>query len=149
MACSVREPISDSKEKIAFAALKYQEKTIFGGFIHVYNRLCHCYGGVALCVLLCGIGSSIGLYKTGSAAAGVLSESPKKFGKLMVLVLLPATQGLYGFIVALSASNKLGMDMNTAQGWAIFGAVMPIALAGFDYGYLSGKIVRQLYLCGR
>lgn len=31
--------------------------------------------GVALCVLLCGIGSSIGLYKTGSAAAGVLGET--------------------------------------------------------------------------
>ena len=27
--------------------------------------------GVALCVLLCGIGSAIGLYKTGTAAAGV------------------------------------------------------------------------------
>mgnify|MGYP002540041164 CR=1 FL=1 len=33
--------------------------------------------GVALCVLLCGIGSSIGLYKTGSAAAGVLGENPR------------------------------------------------------------------------
>lgn len=106
--------------------------------------------GVALCVLLCGIGSSIGLYKTGSAAAGVLSESPKKFGKLMVLVLLPATQGLYGFIVALSASNKLGMDMNTAQGWAIFGAVMPIALAGLITGIFQGKSsVNCIYAVGK
>ena len=50
--------------------------------------------GIALCVLLCGIGSCVGLYKTGSAAAGVLGENPKKFGKVMVLVLLPATQGI-------------------------------------------------------
>ncbi len=50
--------------------------------------------GVALCVLLCGIGSAIGLFKTGSAAAGVLGENPKKFGKVLVLVLLPATQGI-------------------------------------------------------
>ena len=33
--------------------------------------------GIALCVILCGIGSSIGLFKTGSAAAGVLGEDPK------------------------------------------------------------------------
>ena len=54
--------------------------------------------GVAVCVLLCGIGSCIGLYKTSTAAAGVLGEDPNKFGKVMVLVLLPATQGIYGFI---------------------------------------------------
>ena len=54
--------------------------------------------GIALTVLLCGIGSCIGLYKTSTAAAGVLSEEPKRFGKVTVLVLLPATQGLYGFI---------------------------------------------------
>ena len=51
--------------------------------------------GIALCVLLCGIGSAVGLYKTGSAAAGVLGENPKKFGKVLVLVLLTATQGIY------------------------------------------------------
>ena len=37
--------------------------------------------GIAVCVLLCGIGSALGLYKTGSSAAGVLGENPKKFGK--------------------------------------------------------------------
>lgn len=106
--------------------------------------------GVVLCVLLCGIGSSIGLYRTGSAAAGVLSEAPKKYGKLMVLVLLPATQGLYGFIVALSASGKLVMDMSTAQGWALFGAVMPIALAGLITGVFQGKsAVNCIYAVGK
>ena len=62
--------------------------------------------GIALCVLLCGIGSCIGLYKTSTAAAGVLSEDPKKFGKVMVLVLLPATQGIYGFIIGIIAPNN-------------------------------------------
>ena len=32
--------------------------------------------GIAVCVLACGIGSAFGLYKTGSAAAGVLGEDP-------------------------------------------------------------------------
>ena len=54
--------------------------------------------GVGLCVLLCGVGSAIGLKKTGQAAAGILSEDPKKFSKALVLVVLPATQGIYGFV---------------------------------------------------
>ena len=44
--------------------------------------------GLALCVLLCGLGSAIGLAKTGKSAAGVLSEEPKKFSKVLVLVVL-------------------------------------------------------------
>ena len=35
--------------------------------------------GLSLCMILCGCGSAIGLYKTGSAAAGVLAEDNKKF----------------------------------------------------------------------
>ena len=106
--------------------------------------------GIALCVLLCGIGSCVGLFKTGSAAAGVLSEDPKKFGSIMVLVLLPATQGIYGFIIGIIASGKLGGDMVTAQGWALFGAVMPIAIAGLITGIFQGKsAVNCIYAVGK
>ncbi len=100
--------------------------------------------GIALCVILCGVGSGIGLYKTGSAAAGVLGENPKKFGKLVVLMLLPATQGLYGFLVAILATNKLGALFTaelatTAHGWAIFGACLPMAISGFVSAFFQGK----------
>ena len=95
--------------------------------------------GVALCAILCGIGSSIGLFKTGSAAAGVLSEQPKKFGKLMVLVLLPATQGIYGFIVAIIAQGNVGAIASAAEGWKLFGAVMPMAISGLVTGFFQGK----------
>ena len=76
--------------------------------------------GIALCVGLCGIGSCVGLYKTGSAAAGVLGEDPKRYGKLVILVLLPATQGLYGFIIGIIASGGVNADMSLAAGWAMF-----------------------------
>lgn len=95
--------------------------------------------GIALCVLLCGVGSSLGLYKTGSAAAGVLGEDPKKFGKVLVLVLLPATQGIYGFIIALIASGALDSGMAAAQGWSVVGAVIPMALSGLVTGIFQGK----------
>ena len=94
---------------------------------------------IALCVLLCGIGSCIGLYKTSSAAAGVLGEDPKKFGKVMVLVLLPATQGIYGFIIGIIASGQLAAGMSTAAGWAMVGAVLPMAISGLLSAYFQGK----------
>lgn len=82
--------------------------------------------GVAMCVFLCGIGSCIGLFKSSAAAAGVLSENPKLFGKVLVLVLLPATQGIYGFIIGIIASGALGdTAMGTVEGWALLGAVLP------------------------
>ena len=106
--------------------------------------------GIALCVLLCGVGSCIGLFKTGRAAAGVLSEDPKKFGKLMVLVLLPATQGIYGFIIGIIASSSLDAAMTVGQGWALFGAVMPMALSGLITGIFQGKsAVNCIYAVGK
>ena len=78
-------------------------------------------------------------YKTGSAAAGVLGEDPKKFGKVLVLVLLPATQGIYGFIIGIIGSSSLVETMTAAQGWALFGAVMPMAVSGLITGILQGK----------
>lgn len=102
--------------------------------------------GIALCVVLCGVGSGLGLYKTASAASGVLGENPDKFGKLVVLMLLPATQGIYGFLVAILARNKLEALLQVtvengalAQGWAIFAACLPMALSGFVSAFFQAK----------
>ena len=106
--------------------------------------------GIALCVILCGIGSSIGLFKTGTAAAGVLGEAPNKFGKVLVLVLLPATQGIYGFIIGIIASSSLAGIETAAQGWAMVGAVLPMALSGLITGIFQGKsAVNCIYAVGK
>ena len=107
--------------------------------------------GIAICVLLCGIGSAIGLYKTGSAASGVLGEDPKKFGKVLVLVLLPATQGIYGFIIGIIASGSLVSDgMAAAEGWALLGAVLPMAFSGLVTGIFQGKSAANcIYAVGK
>ena len=106
--------------------------------------------GIAVCVLLCGIGSAFGLYKTGGAAAGVLGEYPKKFGQVLVLVLLPATQGIYGFIIGIIGSSSLVDGMAVAEGWALFGAVMPMAISGLVTGILQGKSsVNCIYAVGK
>ena len=53
--------------------------------------------GAALATILSGIGSAKGVGSAAQAAMGVLAEDSSKFGKMLVLTLLPGTQGLYGF----------------------------------------------------
>ena len=88
--------------------------------------------GLSLCMILCGAGSAFGLYKTGSASAGVLAEDNKKFSKIIVLALLPATQGIYGFVLAVM---KIG---DISQGWALFNAMIGLGVTGMLSAILQG-----------
>ena len=54
--------------------------------------------GAAFAALLSGMGSARGVGIVGEAAAGLISEDPSKFTKVLILQILPGTQGLYGFI---------------------------------------------------
>ena len=54
--------------------------------------------GAALAALLAGIGSAKGVGLVGEAASGVVSVDPSKFSKVLILELLPGTQGLYGLL---------------------------------------------------
>ena len=95
--------------------------------------------GLALCMGLCGSGSAIGLYFTGSAAAGVLAEEPKKFSKVLILVVLPATQGIYGFVFAILGMSAISAGMDPILAGKVFGAAMPIAITGLISGIFQGK----------
>ena len=65
--------------------------------------------GAVLAALLGGIGSAIGVGMTGQAAAGVVSENPPLFGKVLILQLLPGTQGIYGLLVGFITLSKIGL----------------------------------------
>ena len=95
--------------------------------------------GIALCVLLCGMGSAMALNKTGQAAAGVLSEEPKRFSKVLVLVVLPATQGIYGFVYAIVAFGSLAPAMTIYEGLAVLLASLPLTINGFISAIFQGK----------
>lgn len=96
--------------------------------------------GIALAVGLSGIGSAKGVGLVGEAATGLVTEEPEKFGKALVLELLPGTQGLYGFVVGFIAFTKLSVGMSLAQGMYILGACLPIALAGYFSGIAQGRV---------
>jgi len=93
--------------------------------------------GVGVAALLTGIGSSIGVGIPARAAAGVLSEQPERFGRTFILVVLPSTQGFYGFIAAMFMMMKLGMfsgsvnfDMEVLEGIRYLMAALPVAILG-------------------
>ena len=95
--------------------------------------------GLALTTILCGLGSSLGLKASASAAAGVMSEDASMFSKVMILVLLPATQGLYGFVIAIIGSTKALAVQTLAEGWEVFASCLPMMLAGFTSALFQGQ----------
>jgi len=87
--------------------------------------------GMALAVILPGIGSAKGVGLVGEVAAGLTTEEPEKFGKALILQLLPGTQGLYGFVIGLMVLPKLAMAMTLDMGLYLFMACLPIAFVGY------------------
>ena len=110
-------------------------------------------GGLALALLgagleavLSGIGSAKGTGIAGEAGAGLLCEDPGKFGKVMILQVIPGTQGLYGLVVWFFAIFRMGLlsgtlpDLTIAQGMQYFVACLPMALGGLFSAIAQGRV---------
>ncbi|MHC4216705.1 MAG: V-type ATP synthase subunit K [Planctomycetota bacterium] len=101
--------------------------------------------GAALAAFLAGIGSSVGLGIAGRSATGVLSEKPERYGSLTLMVVLPSTQGVYGFVIALMVMVKMKMfggpvpDISVMQGLQILAACLPVGVAGLFSAIHQGK----------
>lgn len=87
--------------------------------------------GIGLVVALPGIGSARGAAMIGEAATGLMVDGGEKFGKSLILQLMAASQGLYGFVVAIMALGSVSIDMSLQQGLFVFAAVMPMAIVGY------------------
>ncbi len=101
--------------------------------------------GAAFAVLFAGIGSAIGVGIAGQAASGVVTEDPSKFAKVLVIQLLPGTQGLYGLLVGFVTLSNIGIlggqpaDISLTTGLLIFAACLPIAIVGLISAIYQGK----------
>lgn len=102
--------------------------------------------GAAMAIFLGGIGSSIGVGLAGEAAAGVVTEDPEKFGRLLLLQAIPGTQGIYGFLAGFMVMFRLGMfsgaipSLSVEQGWQVFFACMPVAISCLISGIYQGRV---------
>ncbi|GAB2478344.1 V-type ATP synthase subunit K [Alkalibacterium psychrotolerans] len=96
--------------------------------------------GVALAVILSGIGSSRGVGSAGEAAAALTKEQPEKFGLALVLQMLPATQGLYGFVIGLLIIINLTTTLDVSTGWYYLMVGLPVGFTGLTSGTLQGRV---------
>lgn len=99
--------------------------------------------GVAAAVLFAGIGSAWGIAIAGSAAGGVLTEDPEKFGRLLVMIALPGTQGFYGFLGGFYIMMKINflagaLPISPAVGLQLFFAALPVGLVGMVSAIYQG-----------
>ena len=100
--------------------------------------------GAVLAALMAGIGSAIGVGICGQSAAGATTEDPNLFSKVLVLQLLPGTQGIYGLLSAFGTRTQIGgmggsAEMSTAKGLLYLCACLPMAFVGLWSAINQGK----------
>jgi V/A-type H+-transporting ATPase subunit K len=104
------------------------------------------FTGAALAALLAGIGSAVGVGIAGRSATGVLSEKPERYGPLFLLVVLPGTQGFYGFAMSFMILFKLNLFgggdvvISNIGGWQVLAASLPVAFAGLLSAIHQGRV---------
>lgn len=101
--------------------------------------------GAVCSALFAGIGSARAVGLVGEAAAGVVSVDPSKFSKVLILQLLPGTQGLYGLLIAILLLSRIGVlgsgaaDLTTTQGLMFLAASLPMAIVGYFSAMAQGR----------
>lgn len=97
--------------------------------------------GVAMATICGGIGSTIGIGLTSEAAAGLTAEQPEKFGKALILELLSATQGLYGFVISFMIFLQMSgvSELTFERGLFLFVASLPISFTAIAGGMWQGR----------
>lgn len=90
------------------------------------------YFGAALAAIGGGIGSAIGITTISNTATGIITEDAEKFGKLLPLVAMPGTQGIYGLITAFLVFIFFGFfeggaELTASEGFRVFLACLPVA----------------------
>ncbi len=115
-------------------------------FINTIGGFAFAMLGAALAAVLPGIGSAKGTGIAGEAGAGLVSQDPGKFGKVLIMQVIPGTQGLYGLVIWFFAMLQMGaldgsaMGMDVPTGIRYFMACLPIALGGLLSAIAQGKV---------
>lgn len=100
----------------------------------------------AVAVVLPGLGSAKAVGFAGQTASGISAENPEVNSKLLVLQLLPATQGIYGFLISIIIMINTGILSGTlasitlSQGLQLLVAALPVAIVGYFSAIHQGKV---------
>lgn len=63
--------------------------------------------GAGLAIGLGAVGTGIAQSRIGGAAAGVIAERPEMFGTMLVLLVIPETLVIFGFVIAFFLYGKI------------------------------------------
>ncbi len=97
--------------------------------------------GAVLAAALSGIGSARGVGHVGQGAAAIVIDDPAKFGRSLILQLLPGTQGLYGMIIAIIVLVvKLNTNLDLQEGLRVCLSCLPIAIVGYSSAIHQGNV---------
>lgn len=100
--------------------------------------------GAVLAALVPGIASAKGVSMGGIAGAGVITEDPAQFGKVLILQLLPGTQGIYGLLIAFITLSQIGVlggssDVSFVKGLLYLAACLPMVIVGYTSAIRQAK----------
>ena len=115
-------------------------------FLFAHSGLAIGLLGAGLAACLAGAGSGIGTGIAGEAGTGLITEDPSKFGKVMILQVVPGTQGLYGLVVFFVAIMNMGLldgsalSLSFVDGCRYFAACLPIGIGGLVTAIAQGKV---------
>ena len=100
------------------------------------------YMGIALMLILSGVGSAYGVTIAGNAAVGALKKNDGAFGNFLVLTALPGTQGLYGFAGYFMFQNIFGIltpDISIHQAAAVLAGGLALGFIGLFSSIRQGQ----------
>lgn len=103
--------------------------------------------GIALAIGLCTTGSAMGLGIVGEAGTGLMTEDPSKFAPILILQVVPSTNGIYGFVFGMLCMVRLNMFgdemiyLTFQDGALLLFASLPIALTGLVAAVTQARIV--------
>ena len=112
-------------------------------FVDLIGPVLTLLGGV-MAAAIPGCGSAKGVGRAGEVAAGIMSEDPGKFGKLLILQALPGTQGIYGlltwFMVMLRSGLLQGnINISWQTGLLFFLACLPTTIVCYFSALDQGR----------
>ena len=117
-----------------------------GEFFTMYAGPFFGFLGAALAAGLACVGSAKGTGIAGEAGAGLLCEDPSQFSKVMILQVIPGTQGLYGLVIWFFALYTMGafsggiQPLTITQGLTIFVSCIPMAIGGWRSAIYQGRV---------
>lgn len=104
------------------------------------NPKVYAFLGAVIAFMVAAIGSSKACGISGQAAAGVITEEPSRFTSTMILQALPATQAIYGFVIAFMILNKMSSVESLETGLALLATGVPMGIVGYMSAIWQGKV---------